>query len=352
MSSGQGERIPWIDVAKGFCIFAVVMYHFNMYVFHAMPTGTETIPQLWQMIISALKPLRMPLFFLISGYLANGALFCRDWPRVRTPKVAMLLWVFAIWTAIYWSMNFLLPSLNPWYSMNEPGDKHPTTLLINILTGRSSLWYLYALALYFLMTRAMRKSALLTFTVAVFFAQAFIYVPEEWWNYASMARYFIFFVLGAYFKPLITQYYRHCHIGRMFFMLALMLSGMVTAKVFYEQYVGIWRAVMGIVTVLVAIDIFAFLSERFCLHWLKILGQRTLPIYVLHMFFIYFCAAFMPVPRHVLLQVVEPVAMPIFVVIGSLFVYHMILAIGGRTMFAMPHTVRRAAYKTGLIQPS
>lgn len=97
----SAQRIDWIDAAKGACILAVVVYHFDIFIYQGMHSG-HPIVALWDGVISALRPLRMPLFFLISGYLASTSISRRSWAQIRTKKIASLLWVYVLWAVIYW----------------------------------------------------------------------------------------------------------------------------------------------------------------------------------------------------------------------------------------------------------
>lgn len=91
------SRIEWIDIAKGFCILFVVIGHFSGWVDSFFANGTDTITS---HIVNLFNPLRMPLFFLISGYLAQK--HYRGSLRENSPKTLGLFLIYIFWeTALY-----------------------------------------------------------------------------------------------------------------------------------------------------------------------------------------------------------------------------------------------------------
>jgi uncharacterized membrane protein YcfT len=64
--SGSGDRVAWVDYAKGFCIIFVVMMHSTLGVENALGQ------QGWlHAAVEFARPFRMPNFFLISGLFLN-----------------------------------------------------------------------------------------------------------------------------------------------------------------------------------------------------------------------------------------------------------------------------------------
>lgn len=64
-------RIPYVDVARGFCVVAVVLTHVGTYHYEPVVT-TEGSPWAvtWAEINDALRLARMPLLLMLSGWLA------------------------------------------------------------------------------------------------------------------------------------------------------------------------------------------------------------------------------------------------------------------------------------------
>ena len=63
----QKQRMAWPDIAKGISILGVVTLHATM----AVPEGADTT---LAKINTLLDPLRMPLFFLVSGLFSTKVL--------------------------------------------------------------------------------------------------------------------------------------------------------------------------------------------------------------------------------------------------------------------------------------
>jgi uncharacterized membrane protein YcfT len=85
----EKTRIDWLDIAKGMSIILVVIYHTHLYHdFH------EIAPDLYARISGIMTPIRMPLFFTVSGFLAASAVQApwRDWlyaPPARRKRQAI-----------------------------------------------------------------------------------------------------------------------------------------------------------------------------------------------------------------------------------------------------------------------
>lgn len=353
MGAPATGRIAWIDAAKGFCILAVVLYHFNLYIYHPMPTGTTNVAVIWQILISAMKPIRMPLFFLISGYLAYSGVFNKTWAAVRTTRIASLLWVYALWFSCYWIFNFYHGALNPWFQPESGISYSFENFILQMATGKSGLWYLYALVIYFLLTRLLKKSLFATMAVGLCLAQlASLWEGNNTWNYQSLASYFIYFAIGVHFRSSITQHFARFDRRYLVTSIVLAVIAMGLSRLFYDYYFGVFQIITGLLACAAAAQVFAWLCQRFKMRWLREIGRRTLPIYVLHMFFIYLLAPVLPVVTHPLWLLLIPVVMAIVIPAASMALYHIILKLTGRWTFTMPHTFRQVAYRTSLLRPA
>lgn len=347
----MGQRIEWIDAAKGACILAVVLYHFNIFIFQGIYEG-HTLATMWNIGISALKPLRMPLFFLISGYLASTSIARRSWGRVRTKKIASLLWVYVFWSFIYWiAVSYLLPD-NPWFENSFNASMTLSLLLERMLTANISLWYLYALVIYFVIAKLLR-SATVAIGVGVLanIAMYFVIAPENW-GMRSLIGYFVFFALGAYGKAFITTHYASFNLKRFACTTALTLAGLAMASHFNALTAPGVEMLLGLVMVSTVIDMFALACRHINLKYLCMVGRQTLPIYVMHRLVLRFISPYMPDTVNTFLLAVEPIIATFAVAAVCLFIYNGLLRIrGGRALFTMPHTLRRVAYHTGVLKP-
>ena len=93
-------RLVWADAAKGLCILLVVLHHSTVKHLPAvLPADLSAVGEAWLALTAALKPIRMPLFFLLSGLFAAGALR-RPWAQVLTARVLTPYWVYAVWLGL------------------------------------------------------------------------------------------------------------------------------------------------------------------------------------------------------------------------------------------------------------
>jgi uncharacterized membrane protein YcfT len=144
-------REAWLDVARGVTILLVVLMHADLML--------EAVGErdMWLHLLAlALVPLRMPLFFLVAGILAAGML-ARPAGRVLTERVGYYLWVWAVWTALgYGVVNAVLA---PALGLPNIGGlfEARTDPVTHLLSSNNWAWFLYALALFFAASLALRS---------------------------------------------------------------------------------------------------------------------------------------------------------------------------------------------------
>ncbi|ART63133.1 acyltransferase family protein [Kushneria marisflavi] len=357
------RRIDWIDAAKGVCILAVVLYHFNQMVLQQIDFGQTAVPTLWSLGITALKPLRMPLFFLISGFLASRSITGRGWEQVRTSRVANLLWVYVLWVGLYWL--FIEGVIVPLNVDVAAAGAHPETLtgvVMQLVSANTGLWYLYALVLYFVACKLLQHTAypaVISIGLGVVLhLVSSLWLPSSWWNVATLMNYLFFFAIGCHLQPLITRHYTRGNPVRFVITAVLTLMALGAAwKLGSMDAPGV-KLVLALLMVSTTIDLFALLTQRFKMAMLCDIGRRTLPIYVIHKLLIFVLVAFMPEVLYVEgalgngVLAVTPLAMTLLIGALCLLVHQALNRGPGRVLFTMPHTFRRVAYRTGLLHPA
>ncbi|SPJ32482.1 acyltransferase family protein [Kushneria phyllosphaerae] len=359
----SARRIDWIDAAKGVCILAVVLYHFNQMVLQQIDFGQTAIPTLWNLGITALKPLRMPLFFLISGFLASRSITGRGWGQIRSSRVANLLWVYALWVGLYWLFT---------ESVIEPLDvdiagagAHPETLMgmvIQLISADTGLWYLYALVLYFVACKLIQHtSSPAAISIGLGVAMHLIsslWLPPSLWNISTLLNYLFFFAIGCHCQPLILRHYTQGNPVRFLITAVLTLMALGLAwKLGSMEAPGV-KLVLALLMVSTTIDLFALLTQRFKMGLLCDIGRRTLPIYVIHKLLIFALVAVMPEVLYIEgalengVLAVTPLAMTLLIGALCLLAHRALNRGPGRVLFTMPHTFRRLAYRSGLLHPA
>ncbi|GAA5150978.1 hypothetical protein GCM10023340_29110 [Nocardioides marinquilinus] len=145
-------RQAWADVAKGACIVLVVLWHVTRKDYLALPWSLDVpVTGAWGWLSQALLPVRMPLFFAISGLFAARRL-AEPWGRLGARRVAPLLYLFVLWTLVH----TLVLRLTPGFDTAVAGS--PGELLVQLTVTPGNLWYLLALAAYVAVARATRRA--------------------------------------------------------------------------------------------------------------------------------------------------------------------------------------------------
>lgn len=138
------KRLVWPDVAKGISILGVVLLHIGI----GVPEGEST----WLYQLNTwLDPLRMPLFFVVSGYFSTKVLqfTLRD---VLVKRVWFFLVPYIIWVSIeLWTKNLEWQ----WVFGNEPLTWRE--LGLNLVLGHNMGWFLHALIMFNLALVAVRS---------------------------------------------------------------------------------------------------------------------------------------------------------------------------------------------------
>jgi len=94
------QRETWADVAKAACILLVVFYHVGTKDVVALPGLQDTAAaRAWDTGTRLLTPLRMPLFFLVSGYFASRAVL-RPWRATVRSRVLGNLYLHLMWLLV------------------------------------------------------------------------------------------------------------------------------------------------------------------------------------------------------------------------------------------------------------
>ncbi len=179
------DRINWIDCAKGISIILVVIMHSGL--------GIELVggtPDWMNRVILMLQPVRMPLFFTLSGLFFAKAL-TSSWRDIINSKLLHFTYFYAIWLVIQSALR----------SSGNIGS-FTEYFLSNIIEPTTTLWFIYMLGLFFAITRLM-----------AWFNAVTIIILAATLNLASIsvgallidkfALYWVYFVVGVYAAPFI-----------------------------------------------------------------------------------------------------------------------------------------------------
>jgi fucose 4-O-acetylase-like acetyltransferase len=341
------RREVWADVAKGVCILLVVLWHVvEKHYLEVTWRISLPIPGVWGTFVEQMLPLRMPLFFTISGIFAATAV-SRPWSVVRRPKVARLYYLYIIWVLIHTAVLSLTPDLDTAHATNA------LELLEELTITPPNLWYLYALALYFVIAKTVRRAPPAVVLAAAFVLSAvaaagFVATPG---NRGGLYQNLFFFLAGGYFRPFVEGLARRSNLPR------LALTGTAYAVALFAMAATAsqeWPLVWPLVSVVAVL--FGVTAAGQVARWpvlggaLAFLGRRTLPIYVVHMpvlalldLPLYGPLSTVDVRWQWVFAVVEPAVLTALVVAICLTLETLLRKVGASWLFELPGRRTRRA---------
>ncbi|MEU8821730.1 acyltransferase [Actinoplanes sp. NPDC048796] len=278
--SGGRPRAEWADVAKGVCIVLVVLWHVIMK--HYLPIDWHLslpLPGAWGLFGEQLLPLRMPVFFTISGMFAAAAVH-RPWRVVRRSRIAKFFYLYAVWFAVHTAVLSLVPRFDTLaaHSLSDVLDQLTIT--------PTNLWYLSALAVYFTVAKLTRRLPVTLVLDAAFALSAvasagLLAAPG---NRGQLYQNLLFFLAGLRLRPWVEQLAARATprllvsgvTGYAVVMVAIHVLGART-------WFGLWPVTSALAVTVGVLATSLLTRRRGLSSRLAALGRRTLPIYVMHM---------------------------------------------------------------------
>ncbi|MUU72438.1 acyltransferase [Pseudarthrobacter sp. GA104] len=257
-----------LDALRGALVFFVLVLHAEM----ISGIGRTSVVGYLNMSVG---PVLMPLFFVISGYLARNGLR-RDWTDFLYSQVLRLLWPFLIWGVIYSCFVSLVEEKLP---LNAG-------LLVKLVlqpTELGPIWYLHFLLTFLVLARITRGvsavamtalfviSAVAT-TAAVGSSPTILIHASSFFLGLSLARY-----------PELLHWLGERHVGRSTFLAAtfafLASSPLVAADSLRDNA---WALPLVLLTCIVLISCRRVLENAVGSKWMIWIGVNSLPIYLIH----------------------------------------------------------------------
>lgn len=279
----NGERLHWADTAKAVAVVLVVVYHVALTALKNFAPGAPYNEQPWGVLSTWLLPVRMPLFFLVSGVLAERALR-RPWPRLLRPRVLDHWWTFVLWTAAI-AVFYALA-----YAPQVFGE-FTTRALSWTLTFGGFYWYLPLLMVFFVTARLLRR---LPWLVVVIGVVLYVIAPDLPRSLGAGAmsddalltlirycQFLLWFALGAFVRPLVMLAAR-THLA---LVAVLVIAYIPIARFTYSPDGVDLTPLLTIIGCTAALGLSNFVSQWERVRTLgRYLAERTLPIYLVHPF--------------------------------------------------------------------
>ncbi|WP_337060037.1 acyltransferase family protein [Kineococcus sp. G2] len=354
------SRQEWADAAKGASVALVVLGHVTW--FHYLPVverawpGASGAQWLWSMFNEVLRPLRMPLFFVVAGFFAVRALQ-RPWSLVLRPRVGTYAYLHVVWLLL-WTLTALAVGALAGGGLEAGGlglvvPTDPAGWLTAGLAGGVGPWFLYALALYFAigkLTARLPRAVVVAAAAALALASFAAWLPTPVWS-EPVLRNGVWYFLGSACAGRLRELAARPRPLRA----AAAATGLLGAGVL------LWRLDPGVVGqalaelplrllaviagVLLAVQLTASLP-RLAAPWVR-LGRRTLPVYVLHPVLLFALhpvllvlderlLSALPGPLPQVAALLYPPVLSAALVLGSVGVHALLLRAGASWLFALP----------------
>lgn len=277
-------RVGWIDTAKCGAITSVVVFHVIIFLNDVGLAGT------WNLVSGPLDTVQLPLFFFTAGLVAKRTLSLQFGVLMRT-RVAKLVWLYALWS-LMWAIVFDYVPIN-----RESPDAagHPLTRwLHSFVVPNESLWFIYALAAFFVVTWCTRKlpvSVQIGAAAALSIAAGSSLIEWDSGAVRKACMYFVFYVIALYGSDLVrrlaarVRWWQPTLAGAVY--LALL---MVAVPILGQSFPGL-RLALGVVGVAAGVSVSVILARLTWMTWSQHLGKYTLQIYLAHFFIVLGCIA-------------------------------------------------------------
>ncbi len=342
-------RLGWIDTARGMTMIMIVLLHADV-----VALAMDRPVLLVTLFDYALFPLRMPMFFLVSGLLA-AELLRRPAGEVLRRRVLHYAWLYAVWSLLYvlvqaWALRDLgPPAMRTYYNRVEPP-------LEALLVAWNNVWFLYALMLFFALALAIRRlpaPAQAAVAIAAAVVGAFDWGEAIGLPVLDRFYHFPYFLLGvlaserlragvprlgrpAVILPLVLAWLGLAALAHMMRSLGDPARGDVAEAPVYAAVV----ASLSLLALPAGLGIAAWLAERLprLAAPLQAIGRDTLVVYVLHTVTLRVLMALVPsglLPGEVLLPLLALAAVGLALLIGSP------LARALPFLFGLPAVIRR-----------
>lgn len=328
-------RVVWVDAAKGMSILLVVAHHSVLFL-----ESTGQAPAAVVAANSALASLRMPLFFLASGLFAAAPL-AAPWRTVLHKRVALYLYLYALWTVIRFAFFLSVPGVVDPYDSTDP-----VGLALALLVPGPGMWFLYALAVFSVIAKVIRRVPvtlqLVGAAVLSLLAGAEM-VQFDSFSWTFMTRYLFFFLLGCHARRLIERLARSSNAMWVVIAAGLCVGGAVGAVLLGVRLVPGVALALNCLAVTFGVLFAAWISRYRIGRPLVLIGRRTLPVYLIHVLWLAgIMIGLQRVDLPPLVGYVLPVVLAVVLTALSLLTHRLLVAGGATWLFALPS---RVAYR-------
>ncbi|KQQ09900.1 hypothetical protein ASF46_01955 [Rathayibacter sp. Leaf296] len=280
MKAPANARREWVDFAKGAAILLVVYYHTSLYL------GDIGVENTLGRIKVVFELFPMPVFFLVSGLFGSRipTWSFRDlWRRRLYP----LLWLYVVWSVLRMVFYLVVPLANG--GLGELPATDPLNLLLLFFWPSSSYWFIYGLFLFTLGAWLLRKvdhrvQVAFAAILGTLFTTGLINTTNVGWN--RIGALFVFFLVGTLYSKKIIDFVEQKGAKAYLIVTPVFLALSVVLFVFPVRWVPFLVLAAQMAAVAMGILVSRSLSRVRFLHFVTTCGERSLHIYLLHLYVI------------------------------------------------------------------
>jgi uncharacterized membrane protein YcfT len=263
-------RTLWVDCAKGISIILVVFHH-SLFQDLDSPLYSATISS----ADALLAYFRMPLFFFVSGLFIHRSL-SMQWGRFLRLKTGNLLYLYVLWSVVKWIFLAALPLL----ILGKSGEGGWLSVFTIFVEPPTTLWFIYALAVYVTIARLTSRVPGWSFVVSVgiYFVMAAVDFDAPF--LMKLAKYLPMYLLGRLVWSKAMDFAERVRFYHMLFPIAYF--PLVYWCITTVQITPVIFFLLNTLGVVAGIIIAANISRMAWSSALVYIGRNTLPIYVLH----------------------------------------------------------------------
>lgn len=279
--AANGNRLGWVDMAKGLSIFLVVM----MYAASSVGEDTGGVGLLHWAIAFA-TPFRMPEFFLISGLFLSQVID-RPWNAYADRRVVHYLYFYALWAVIHIVFKVGLLAMDPVGAVEQ--------IAWAVIQPYGVLWFIYMLAAVSAVTKLLadlKAPKWGVFGVAAILQMATIQTGS--YLVDQFAEYFVFFYAGYILAPHLFRLAAWAVDHAAVAMVGLLVWAILNAALVFSPgfamhpihpvmgYAGLpgVHLVLALVGTAALCVIATLLTRLPWMDWLRWMGSQSLVIYV------------------------------------------------------------------------
>ena len=334
----HSQRIDWVDYAKGICIVMVVMMHSVL--------GVEAAagqPGFMHLLVAFEKPFRMPDFFLISG-LFLSVVIDRDWRTYLDRKVVHFAYFYVLWVTI--QFGFKAPSFAAETSWAHVGLMY----LESFIEPFGTLWFIYLLPVFFVVTKATRKMpSLAIWGVAALLETA--HIATGWTVIDEFCARFVYFYSGYLFAEYVFALSDRARARPALALAGLalwaLINGSLVASGFSES--PLVSLMLGLCGACAIVTLGTLLARAHWLNFLRFCGEHSIVIYLA--FFLPMAATRTLLLRAGLIHDIGAISLIVTIVgmVGALALWRAALAVGANFLFERPAAFWIAPKKAGRV---